>query len=397
MNFCVCKKEKKEKKKEKRKKEKTFLFLVRTKEATSLTFSICNFNRVDDTKDTKDFFLCAVCILLVLFYSFNFSLLHTVMYSRNPDTPKKYFLWKLLILMMQFSVFTLCLSASQKCLRLSRAGSAPWSPRTPAPLTESQRPEHLCWPGDGSGSRSAAESLVKGCCLLCTEVLLGPWVCSGSSRTRSGLMWCWKGNASGWSSSPQASKATVDSQPKGVGFVYRVLASWKISINSVLRQSPRHWEEQLLSVLWPPVGASSWEGGMLREDACFHAIKGTLFSLSTEQGCGKQPRRGPRHPEHPTGSLLPGSPSCGRLTSLPGCVRGSAAPRLRAEMVPCTLPGPRGASGSGRGGGSGFPAGPGGSANSCSLLRTLLLLSFTVFRWKSINYFSQVSHETKTH
>lgn len=71
--LCVCKKRKKRGKKEKRKKkEKTFLFLVRTKEATSLTFSICNFNRVDDTKDTKDFFLCAVCILLVLFIVLTF-------------------------------------------------------------------------------------------------------------------------------------------------------------------------------------------------------------------------------------------------------------------------------------------------------------------------------------
>lgn len=43
---------------------------MRTKEATSLTFSICNFNRVDDTKDTKDFFLCAVCAWpMLLFYT----------------------------------------------------------------------------------------------------------------------------------------------------------------------------------------------------------------------------------------------------------------------------------------------------------------------------------------
>jgi len=93
MNFCVCKKKKerkkrKKKRKKRKKKKKTFLFLVRTKEATSLTFSICNFNRVDDTKDTKDFFLCAVCILLVLFSSFDCSLVHTAMYSCNPDTQR---------------------------------------------------------------------------------------------------------------------------------------------------------------------------------------------------------------------------------------------------------------------------------------------------------------------
>lgn len=87
--LCVCGGKKRGKTKKKIKK-KTFLFLVRTKEATSLTFSICNFNRVDDTKDTKDFFLCAVCILLVLFYSFHLSLWHTVMYSCNSDTPKKF-------------------------------------------------------------------------------------------------------------------------------------------------------------------------------------------------------------------------------------------------------------------------------------------------------------------
>lgn len=129
---------------------------MRTKEATSLTFSICNFNRVDDTKDTKDFFLCAVCILLVLFYSFNFSLLLTVMYSCNLDTPKKYFWWKLLILKTAFSLFSLCPSDRQKSPRSS----------PPAPH-QSQWLEHLCWARGGSGRHFQPSPWWKaaGCCV----------------------------------------------------------------------------------------------------------------------------------------------------------------------------------------------------------------------------------------
>lgn len=76
---------------------------------------------------------------------------------------------------------------------------------------------------------------------------------------------------------------------------------------------------------------------MLREDACVQATKGTSLSLSAEQGCGKQPPHGPRHPEHPMGSRLP---SCGLLTPLPGCVRvGSAsAPCRGGSRPPCTRP-----------------------------------------------------------
>lgn len=68
-NELLCvekKKEKKEKKKRKNeKKTRKNLSISSENQRGYLTdFSICNFNRVDDTKDTKDFFLCAVCILL---------------------------------------------------------------------------------------------------------------------------------------------------------------------------------------------------------------------------------------------------------------------------------------------------------------------------------------------
>lgn len=105
MNFRVWKKKKKEKKQEKRKKTRKNLSISSENQRGYLTdFSICNFNRVDDTKDTKDFFLCAVCILLVLSDNSHRSLLHPEMSSRA-QIPKETLPWKLPVLVTPFSVF----------------------------------------------------------------------------------------------------------------------------------------------------------------------------------------------------------------------------------------------------------------------------------------------------
>lgn len=94
--LCVEKKEKKQKKKRKKEKkpkqtEKNLSISSENQRGYLTDFSICNFNRVDDTKDTKDFFLCAVCILLVLSLITPTVLSYTQKRPAEPRFPKKRF------------------------------------------------------------------------------------------------------------------------------------------------------------------------------------------------------------------------------------------------------------------------------------------------------------------
>lgn len=177
-----------------------------------------------------------------------------------------------------------------------------------------------------------------------------------------------EGNASGWSSSPRASKATVHSQPKGVGFVYRVLASWKISISSVLTEpqalggaAPVY---PLTSCRCQQLGRGDAEGGCLCSGYQGHIVVPQRCPSAQSRDVESSPpvARGTQN--------TPQAPFCPAVASshlsLAVCV--SAAPRLGAGVVPClpapglgaaACPGPRGASGSAPGGGSGFPASPG--------------------------------------